>query len=316
MDRYLAQALPDLSRTRLAQLVRHGHVSVAGEKINEPSKSVQDGDWIQVTMPRAEPSELTPEPLALDVLYEDDDLLILVKDAGVVVHPAPGHRTGTLVHGLLHHCRGQLSGIGGVERPGIVHRLDKDVSGVMVVAKHDGAHRSLSAQFTVHSVERVYEALVFGRPPEHKMIEGAIGRHPKDRKRMAIVARGGKPARTHLRRIAVAEGDIARVSCRLETGRTHQIRVHLTSIGHPILGDPVYRSRRQPKVTEAVVKRIAAAERIFLHARTLGFRHPVSGEAMRFERAPPASFDQLMVMAAATDGSEKTVDIPDRDERA
>ena len=223
---------------------------------------------------------------------------MLHKPAGLVVHPAPGHAAGTLVHALLAHCAGRLSGIGGVERPGIVHRLDKDVSGVMVVAKTDRAHRALAGQFAVHRVERVYEAVVAGLAPARRRIEGAIGRHPKDRKRMAVVSRGGKPAVTHVERLAAAGTVASRVACRLETGRTHQIRVHLAQLGHPVLGDPLYGGARGRALPAAVTAELARAGRLALHARTLGFEHPVTGAWLRFERAPPPLFETLMERAA------------------
>jgi 23S rRNA pseudouridine1911/1915/1917 synthase len=214
-----------------------------------------------------------------------------------VVHPAPGHDAGTLVHALLAHCAGRLSGIGGVERPGIVHRLDKGVSGVMVVAKTDRAHRGLAGQFAVHTIERVYEAIVAGLAPARRRIEGAIGRHPRDRKRMAVVAHGGKPAVTHLERLAAAGAVASRVACRLETGRTHQIRVHLAEIGHPILGDPVYGGTRNRALPAPLKTELKGWDRLALHARTLGFHHPRTGEWLRFQREAPDIFETLMERA-------------------
>lgn len=298
LDRFLAARLAELSRARLQDLVREGRLRLNAAVVVDPAHRVKRGDVIELDVPPPRPTALEAEAVALDVLFEDDELLVLHKPAGLVVHPAPGHAAGTLVHALLAHCAGRLSGIGGVERPGIVHRLDKDVSGVMVVAKTDRAHRALAGQFAVHRVERVYEAVVAGLAPPHRRIEGAIGRHPKDRKRMAVVSRGGKPAVTHVERLAAAGTVASRVACRLETGRTHQIRVHLAQLGHPVLGDPLYGGARGRAVPAGVARELARAGRLALHARTLGFEHPASGSWLRFERAAPPLFETLMERAA------------------
>ncbi len=242
---------------------------------------------------------LAPETRRLDLLHEDSSLLVLVKPAGLVVHPAPGHHSGTLVHALLAHCAGQLSGIGGVERPGIVHRLDKDVSGVMVVAKTDAAHRGLAGQFAVHSVDRAYQAIVSGLPPPRARLAGSIGRHPRDRKRMAVVATGGKTAVTHVERLAAIGTRASQIVCRLETGRTHQIRVHLADAGHPILGDTLYEGVRGRRLAEPVRRWLAEWGRLALHAELLGFDHPVTGERLRFERSPPEEFRALMELVGS-----------------
>ena len=297
LDRFLAARLPTYSRARLQDLVKGGHLRLNAGVVVDPSHRVKRGDALALEVPDAVPMALAPEAAALDILFEDEDLVVLVKPAGLVVHPAPGHDRGTLVHALLAHCRGSLSGIGGVERPGIVHRLDKDVSGVMVVAKTDSAHRGLAGQFAVHSVERAYEAVVVGLAPVARRIEGAIGRHPKDRKRMAVLAHGGKPAVTHMRRLAAAGNRASRVLCELETGRTHQIRVHLAHIGHPILGDTLYGGSRVRALPPTLRARLAAWDRIALHARLLGFVHPRTGEQLRFARAAPDTFDTLMERA-------------------
>jgi len=299
LDRFLAGRLAVLSRARLQVLIRAGHLRLNAAVVRDPAHRVKRGDVVELDVPPPAPSALQPEAIALDVLFEDDDLLVLEKPAGLVVHPAPGHAAGTLVHALLAHCAGRLSGIGGVERPGIVHRLDKDVSGVMVVAKSDEAHRGLAGQFAVHSIERVYEAIVAGLAPAERRIEAAIGRHPEDRKRMAVVRHGGKPAVTHLTRLAAAGTVAARVACRLQTGRTHQIRVHLTHIGHPILGDPLYGGTRMRALPAALRAELATWDRLALHARSLGFTHPRTGEQLRFERPAPHAFEILMERAAA-----------------
>ena len=293
VDKFLAAHLPELSRARLQALLEAGEVTRDGALITEGSSRVKPGERFAVTVPPPQPARPQAEAIALDVLYEDPHLLVLDKSAGLVVHPAPGHRGGTLVNALLHQCRDGLSGIGGVLRPGIVHRLDKDVSGLMVVAKDDRAHVRLAAAFSVHRIERVYEALVWGLPPRPQgSIEAPIGRHPKDRKRMAVVA-GGKRALTHYR-LEEAFGRLA-AGLRLElaTGRTHQIRVHLGTLGLGIVGDPVYRPRRRVSPSPALAEHLAGFGRIALHARVLGFEHPVSGAALRFERPAPPVFDRL-----------------------
>ena len=297
LDKVLAARLPELSRARLQALLEAGAVRRDGVLITEPSSRVKPGQRFAVDLP--EPVQAVPraEAIPLDVLYEDDHLLVLDKPAGLVVHPAPGHAGGTLVNALLGHCAsgagGALSGIGGVLRPGIVHRLDKDASGLMVVAKDDRAHVRLAAQFSVHRIERVYEAVVWGLPPRPAgSIERPIGRHPRDRKRMAVVE-GGKRALTHYRLEAAAGRLAARLRLTLATGRTHQIRVHLGALGLGIVGDPVYRPRRRPVLSPALKEHLAGFRRIALHARILGFEHPVSGAALRFERAAPACFERL-----------------------
>lgn len=293
LDKFLAGRLPELSRARLQDLIKAGEVSRDGAVITEGSGRVKPGQGYAVHVPAPRPATPAPEARPLDVLFEDEHLLVLDKPAGLVVHPAPGHAGGTLVNALLAHCAGSLSGIGGVSRPGIVHRIDKDVSGLLVVAKHDRAHVGLAAQFSVHRIERAYEAAVWGLPLRPSgSIDRPIGRHPKDRKRMAVVA-GGKRALTHYQLLEGFGSLAARLQVTLATGRTHQIRVHLASLGMGIVGDPVYRPRRQPAISPALKHHIAGLGRIALHARRLGFEHPVTGAWHEFDRAPPAMFNHL-----------------------
>ncbi len=293
LDKYLATKLPQFSRARLQALLAAGEVRRDGVQIAEGSARVKPGQRFTVSVPAPRPASPLPEAVALDVLFEDEHLLVLEKPAGMVVHPAPGHGSGTLVNALLDHCAGSLSGVGGVLRPGIVHRLDKDVSGLMVVAKHDRAHVGLSAQFTVHRIDRAYEAVVWGVPPTPAgRIDLPIGRHPRHRKRMAVVA-SGKPAVTHYRMLDAAGTSAARLRIGLETGRTHQIRVHLGTLGLGIVGDRIYRPRRLPKVSDRLGRDIAGLARIALHARRLGFEHPMTGDKMSFDRPPPIVFDSI-----------------------
>lgn len=293
LDRFLAEAASDLSRSRLKPLIEAGRVRLRGKVVTEPNHRVKPGDEVGLNIPDARPLELIPEAVPLDIRFEDEHLLVLLKPAGMVVHPAPGHSQGTLVHALLGHCGPSLSGIGGVQRPGIVHRIDKDVSGLLVVAKHDRAHTGLAGQFTVHSVDRQYDAIVYGVPNvPNGRIDKPIGRHPKDRKRQAIIA-SGKPAITDYALIQNADV-IGHLRCTLHTGRTHQIRVHLSSIGHGLLGDPIYRPRRRPPLPEPLVSLITDLDRIALHAAVIGFEHPVTGEPLRFEAPMPEMFETLL----------------------
>lgn len=294
LDKFLAAKLPELSRARLQGLIEAGEVERDGVLIAEGSSRVKPGQRFAVHLPEPRPATPLPEAAPLDVVYEDEHLIVLDKPAGVVVHPAPGHAGGTLVNALLAHCAGSLSGIGGVLRPGIVHRLDKDVSGLLVVAKHDRAHVRLAAQFSVHRVDRAYAAIAWGVPTQTRgLIDAPIGRHPRDRKRMAVVP-GGKPARTHYCVRGAAGGLASRLRLTLATGRTHQIRVHLGTIGLHIVGDPLYGPRRMPSLSDAGRRLVSGMGRLALHACELGFEHPISGEKLAFERPPPELFDELM----------------------
>ena len=300
LDAFLSQALPDLSRSRLKALILDGRLSRGGQTIADPAYRVKPGERFDLALPEARPATPEGQAIALNVVYEDDALIVIDKPAGMVVHPAPGNPDRTLVNALIAHCGASLSGIGGVRRPGIVHRLDKDTSGLLVAAKTDAAHQGLAEQFAAHSLTRAYQALVWGvLRPARGEIAGNIGRNPKNRKKMAIVTRDGKSALTHYRRLETfADALACLVECQLATGRTHQIRVHLASIGHPVIGDAVYgRGRRRAGAKEAsAAARSALAEfpRQALHAGRLGFHHPFDGRELEFESAPPDDMAGLL----------------------
>ncbi|WP_052004248.1 RluA family pseudouridine synthase [Paramagnetospirillum caucaseum] len=299
LDRWLAVRLPELSRTRVKALIEDGRVGLDGTTISDPSLRVKPGQCFVVEVPPDAPAEPEPQDIALTVVYEDEDLIVIDKPAGMVVHPAPGNPDETLVNALLAHCGESLAGIGGVRRPGIVHRIDKDTSGLLVAAKTDAAHRGLAAQFAAHTLERAYWALVWGTPsPRQGEIEGNIGRNPNDRKKMAVVRSGGKPALTRYRVLkSFAGGAVSLVECRLATGRTHQIRVHMTSQGHPLIGDPVYgriRSSRRVVLPPEVRETLGGFPRQALHAYLLGFSHPTKGYDIRFESRMPADINALI----------------------
>ncbi len=307
LDAYLASAVADLSRTRAKALIVSGMVTIGGATIEEPKRPVKPGEAVTVTVPPPRPANPGGEAIALDIVYEDDDLIVINKPPGMVVHPAAGNHSGTLVNALIAHCGASLSGIGGVSRPGIVHRLDKDTSGLLVVAKTDRAHQSLAAQFADHGrhgpLERAYMALCWGVPDRTKgTIDAAIGRSTQNREKMDIKRAGGRHAITHytvLDRYPGGAGEpiATLVECRLETGRTHQIRVHLASIGHPVIGDRAYgagfatKASRLPEPQRGLVE---AFPRQALHAFRLGFEHPATHEAMRFERPPPEDMATLI----------------------
>ena len=290
IDRFVAVQLPELSRARVQALIDEGAITVDG-RAPKASDKPPAGAIIEVEIPDMRPSELVAEDLDLEILFEDPDLVVLFKPAGLVVHPARGHGSGTLVHGLLHAVS-DLSGIGGEERPGIVHRLDKGTSGVMVVAKNDFAHRALKEQFSDHSIERRYLAVVLGGPDlVSGAIETQIGRAPSDRLRFASVEDGGRRALTRWR-MRERLGPCTLMGCRLETGRTHQVRVHMSESGWPILGDPLYRARRTaPPAVAAVVEGL---DHQLLHAYRLDFKHPRSGKRVRFEHPPPEDFQRVV----------------------
>jgi 23S rRNA pseudouridine1911/1915/1917 synthase len=299
VDKVLATRLPEMSRARIQALMGEGRISRDGTVLSDASAKAQPGDY-RLEIPAPTPAEPAPEAIRLSVLFEDQYLIVVDKPPGMAVHPAPGSESGTLVNALLQHCGESLSGIGGVARPGIVHRIDKDTSGVVVVAKTDAAHHGLSALFEAHDIDRVYVALTRGAPtPAWGRIEGAIARSTHDRKKMALVKSGGRHAVTHYKTERAfgpaAKPLAARLACRLETGRTHQIRVHLASRGCPCLGDPTYGSGPP---AEPVRKAIAQAglARQALHAAVLGFVHPVTGETLRFESPLPPDMAALEVL--------------------
>jgi len=303
LDRCLAAALPNLSRSRLKLLIEQGNLRKVGaaggtaQTIDDPSYRVKPGEALELTIPVPEAAEPLGQDIALNIVFEDRDLIVVDKPAGMVVHPGPGNPDSTLVNALIAHCGETLSGIGGVKRPGIVHRIDKDTSGLIVAAKNDAAHQRLSEAFAAHDIEREYRCLVWGlASPKSGTIEGNIGRHPTDRKRMAIVRKGGKAAVTHYRTLTVYGLGASELACNLETGRTHQIRVHLAAIGHPLIGDSVYGrvtiARRSVLPPEA-----ATAARTFprqaLHAAVLGLTHPRTGKKLRWESPLPADLETL-----------------------
>jgi len=292
LDKALADA-SGLSRERIKALMGEGRITLDGKPAAQASHKPSVGAAFAISIPAVTPDEAQPEDIPLNVMFEDEHLIVIDKPAGLVVHPAVGNYDGTLVNALLHHCKGQLSGIGGVARPGIVHRIDKDTSGLLVVAKSDVAHEGLARQFEDHTVERAYLALVAGNPmPPSGTVTGAIARSNSDRKKMALVKDGrGKHAVTHYATLERFTG-AALVECRLETGRTHQVRVHMTSLGHPLLGDPSY-GRTPVKLKPLLAEH--QFERQALHAKVLGFIHPVTGAALRFESPLPADMQALLV---------------------
>ena len=291
LDRALAAAVPTLSRERLKTLIRTGAVEAGGAAVRDPAAKVKGDEELLVAVPEPQPAHNVAQDIPLNIVFEDEHLLVVDKPAGLVVHPAAGNFDGTLVNALLHHCAGKLSGIGGVARPGIVHRIDKDTSGLLVVAKSDVAHEGLAKQFAAHSIDRRYLAIVNGVPAQAEgTVDAALARSSANRKKIAVVAAGrGKHAITHWRRLEVLKG-AALLECRLETGRTHQVRVHMASIGHPLVGDPAYgRSGKglAPLLAELDFRRQA------LHAAELGFTHPVTKHRLSFSSPMPSDMQEL-----------------------
>lgn len=295
IDRYLSEVLNDFSRSYIQKLIRNEQVCV-NQMPTKASYRLVPGDLVMVIIPENQEPDIVPEKIPLDILYEDSDIIIVNKPKQMVVHPAPGHYSGTLVNALMYHCGAGLSGINGVMRPGIVHRIDMDTTGSLVVCKNDAAHQSLAEQLKVHSIKRVYSAIVHGNiRDDNGTIDAPIGRHPVDRKKMSIHAKSSKPAITHYKVLKRFEGGktsaagcpkgYTYVECRLETGRTHQIRVHMASIGHPLLGDPVYGPHNCP---------FHGLQGQTLHAKTLGLNHPRTGEYLEVEAPLPEYFLELL----------------------
>lgn len=314
LDKALARDVPEeahLSRSRIARLLAEGAVSQDGVTVSDPKAKTNEGAVFEITVEEAVETEMRAEDIPLTIIFEDDDLIVIDKPAGMVVHPAPGSPTGTLVNALLHHFGGNLSGVGGEKRPGIVHRIDKDTSGLLVVAKSDAAHHGLADQFAAHTAERSYLALCHGVPhtgdPRLKGLRGVsfesgdtvkittfLGRHKTDRQKQAVLLQGGRHAVTRARVVETFGDHAALVCCKLETGRTHQIRVHMAYIGHALMGDPTYGGRRKLGAGKAGAEAGNTFTRQALHAQTLGFTHPVTGEDMRFESPLPADFALLL----------------------
>ena len=292
LDRALATLLPTYSRERLKALISSGQVTRDGALARDPAAKTTEGAVYAVAVPPPTPAHNEAQDIPLEIVFEDDHLLVVDKPAGMVVHPAAGNFDGTMVNALLHHCKGRLSGIGGVARPGIVHRIDKDTSGLLVVAKTDPAHEGLAAQFAKHTIDRRYVAIVAGPPKTGSgTVDAPLARSATNRKKIAIVGEGrGKRAVTHWTLVEPLK-QAALVECRLETGRTHQVRVHMASIGHPLLGDPVY-GRARPEHRD-ILRRLGF-ERQALHAARLGFVHPVTGGALTFHSAIPSDMQQLL----------------------
>ncbi|MFM5914253.1 MAG: RluA family pseudouridine synthase [Chakrabartia godavariana] len=292
LDRALATLLPTYSRERLKALISSGQVTRDGALARDPAAKTTEGAVYAVAVPPPTPAHNEAQDIPLEIVFEDDHLLVVDKPAGMVVHPAAGNFDGTMVNALLHHCKGRLSGIGGVARPGIVHRIDKDTSGLLVVAKTDPAHEGLAAQFAKHSIDRRYAAIVAGQPKTGSgTVDAPLARSATNRKKIAIVGEGrGKRAVTHWTLVEPLK-QAALVECRLETGRTHQVRVHMASIWHPLLGDPVY-GRARPEHRD-ILRRLGF-ERQALHAARLGFVHPVTGGALTFHSAIPSDMQQLL----------------------
>ncbi len=284
LDRFLAEQDETLSRSRVQSLIKEKSVTINGKLCKKSSTALKTGDQIVLQLPELKEPDILPEKMPLSILYEDEDFLIVDKPKGLTVHPAPGHMTGTLVNGIMAYCGDQLSGINGVTRPGIVHRIDKNTTGTLIICKNDNAHRKIAEQLKEHSITRRYRGIVCGNiSGESGTIEGNIGRNPTDRKKMAIVKEGGKPAVTHYR-VLEHFRDFCYCEFELETGRTHQIRVHMASIGHPLLGDDIYGRGTSRFHTEGQT----------LHAMTIGFIHPTTGEYVEFSAPLPEYFTHIL----------------------
>ncbi|WP_439140623.1 RluA family pseudouridine synthase [Planktotalea sp.] len=319
LDKALSRDVPEsasLSRTRIAKLLEAGAITINGTVQTDPKGKIAEGAQVEITVEEAVDSHIEPEDIALDIIFEDDDLIVVNKPAGMVVHPAPGTPSGTLVNALLHHFAGKLSGVGGSKRPGVVHRIDKETSGLLVVAKSDAAHHGLAAQFAAHTAERAYLAVTQGAPeasdPRIRGVRGVsfetggvlkittqLARHKHDRQRQAVLFENGRHAVTRARAIERFGNPhcLALVECRLETGRTHQIRVHMAHVGHGLLGDPTYGGRRKlpaKALSEVGLEAAKTFNRQALHAALLGFEHPISGELLRFEAELPEDMAQLL----------------------
>ena len=283
IDRFISEQMEDMSRSYIQKLIKDGCVTADSKPVKANYK-VKAGDHIEIDLPEPVSLDIEPQDIPLDILYEDDDVLLVNKPKDMVVHPSAGHLDGTLVNALLYHCKDSLSSINGVMRPGIVHRIDKDTTGVLIICKNDKAHNCIADQLKVHSSTRRYHAIVYNNIKDDEgTIDAPIGRHPVDRKKMAINHKNGKSAVTHFK-VLERFGKYTYVQCELETGRTHQIRVHMASIGHPLLGDEVYGSAKQPYKTSGQV----------LHAKVFGFVHPTTGEYMEFETPLPDYFEDLL----------------------
>lgn len=283
IDKYLSDNMEDISRSYLQKLLKEKSITV-NEKEIKANYKVQEGDVVSVSLPEPEEPDILPEEIPLDILYEDDSLMVVNKPKDMVVHPSAGHLSGTLVNAVLFHCKGNLSGINGIMRPGIVHRIDKDTTGALLICKTDTCHRILAEQLKVHSITRKYRAVVQGNLKDDEgTIEGPVGRHPADRKKMAINYKNGKEAVTHYR-VLERFGNATYIECQLETGRTHQIRVHMASIGHPLLGDTTYGSSKNPYHLQGQA----------LHAMVIGFLHPVTNTYMEFTAPLPEYFLKLL----------------------
>ena len=299
LDRLLAMHLSHVSRTRLKTLIIKGNVTLDGHTIKDPSYRVKQGQNFCIKIPQPEIAEPNPQKLPLEIVFEDEHLVVINKPAGMVVHPAPGNSDGTLVNGLLAHCGSSLSGIGGVRRPGIVHRLDKETSGLIVAAKHDIAHISLSEQFSARTIQRSYVALVWGVPqPMKGCLKNNLGRSPRNRKKIAVRTVGGKIAITHYKVKLTFGMNASLLRCRLKTGRTHQIRVHMAHIGHPIIGDPIYgggiRRARQINLNDNLLTKIKSLNGQALHAKTLAFAHPIHQKTLKFNSEIPDEMVKLI----------------------